>query len=132
MENAFQSGGVISAILAYPLIRILGATGARITIVILLFLAIMKFLDLSMSQLWGYIRLPFRKLRELWNRDAEWAEDAAPEEEPAEEPEVFLPQEPQLRCPAEQQHSPTPFFRNRLPQHLRRRHSRTSPLSWKP
>lgn len=37
VENAFQSGGVISAILAYPLIRILGATGARITIVILLY-----------------------------------------------------------------------------------------------
>ena len=142
VENAFQSGGVISAILAYPLIRILGATGARITIVILLFLAIMKFLDLSMSQLWGYIRLPFRKLRELWNRDAEWAEDAAPEEEPAEEPEAQCPQKlvfhpcfplsAFLVCPAEQQHSPTLFFRNRLPQHLRRRHSRTSPLSWKP
>ena len=110
VENAFQSGGVISAILAYPLIRILGATGARITIVILLFLAIMKFLDLSMSQLWGYIRLPFRKLRELWNRDAEWAEDAAPEEEPAEEPEVFLPQEPQPPMPRRAAAQPDPVF----------------------
>ena len=62
-DNAFTSGGVISVILTYPLIRILGTVGARIVIVVLLFIAIMWMLDWSMGQLWYYIMLPFRKLR---------------------------------------------------------------------
>lgn len=91
-ENAFQSGGVISAVLAYPLIHILGKTGARILIVLLVFIAAMWMLDLSMRQLWYYLMMPFRKLREMWNKESDWAEEV-PEEEP-EEPEFLLPQPP--------------------------------------
>ncbi|MGN0630400.1 MAG: DNA translocase FtsK, partial [Ruminococcus sp.] len=36
VENTFGSGGVISAILAYPLLTFLGTTGARIVIVLLM------------------------------------------------------------------------------------------------
>lgn len=90
-ENAFQSGGVISAVLAYPLIRILGTTGARILIVVLLFVAIMWMLDLSMHQFFAYILLPFRKLKELWRREPDWADEIDENDIPPEEPEFLLP-----------------------------------------
>lgn len=101
-ENAFQCGGVISAILAYPLIRILGATGARIIIVLLLFVALMWMLDLSVRQLFGMLLSPFRKLRELWNREPDWADEEndrdfrdlpeSPQEDAKEKRTLRLPQ----------------------------------------
>lgn len=96
-EDAFQSGGVISAVLAYPLIRILGTTGARILIVILLFVAVMWMLDLSMHQLFDYLLLPFRKLQELWRREPDWADEIDENDIPSEEPEFFLPPENSLK-----------------------------------
>lgn len=113
-EDAFQSGGVISAVLAYPLIRILGTTGARILIVVLLFVSIMWMLDLSMRQLFDYILLPFRKLRELWRREPDWASDIDENDIPPEEPEFFLPPEEESprnrrrRAKAEPQSLPQP------------------------
>lgn len=83
-ENAFTCGGVISAVLAYPLIKLLGATGARITIAVLLFVAVMWMFDLSMRQLFSGILWPLRKVRELWNHEADWAEDPVVDEIPDE------------------------------------------------
>ncbi len=65
-ENAFRSGGVISAILAYPMLKIFGITGTRIIISILVFLAVMWMLDLSMQQLFHGLLWPFCKLKEIW------------------------------------------------------------------
>ncbi len=62
-DNAFTSGGVISAILAYPLLRLFGSTGARIIVIILLFVGIMWMFDLSMHQLITGITYPFWKMR---------------------------------------------------------------------
>lgn len=102
-ENAFRSGGVISAVLAYPLIHLLGTTGARILIVLLLFVAIMWMLDLSMRQLWEYICLPFRKIRQLWNSQPEWTDNI--DENPSEEPEFFLPEpQPEKKKKPEKSH----------------------------
>ena len=99
-DDAFQSGGVISAVLAYPFLRIIGTPGAQIIIALLLFVAIMWMLDLSMQQLWYYICWPFRKLRELWNKEPDWADDipdtdisGEPELPQAEEPEFLLPEQ---------------------------------------
>lgn len=92
-EDAFHSGGVISALLAYPLIRILGVTGARILIVLLLFVAVMWMLDWNMHQLWYFLSMPFRKIRELWRQEANWAEPLmeTDDETPEPEPELYLP-----------------------------------------
>lgn len=99
-DDAFQSGGVISAVLAYPFLRIIGTPGAQIIIALLLFVAIMWMLDMSMQQLWYYICWPFRKLRELWNKEPDWADDipdtdisGEPELPQAEEPEFLLPEQ---------------------------------------
>lgn len=99
-DDAFQSGGVISAVLAYPFLRIIGTPGAQIIITLLLFVAIMWMLDMSMQQLWYYICWPFRKLRELWNKEPDWADDipdtdisGEPELPQAEEPEFLLPEQ---------------------------------------
>lgn len=99
-DDAFQSGGVISAVLAYPFLRIIGTPGAQIIIALLLFVAIMWMLDMSMQQLWYYICWPFRKLRELWNKEPDWADDipdtdisSEPELPQAEEPEFLLPEQ---------------------------------------
>lgn len=99
-DDAFQSGGVISAVLAYPFLRIIGTPGAQIIIALLLFVAIMWMLDMSMQQLWYYICWPFRKLRELWNKEPDWAYDipdtdisGEPELPQAEEPEFLLPEQ---------------------------------------
>ena len=96
-DNAFTSGGVISVILTYPLIRILGTVGARIVIVVLLFIAIMWMLDWSMGQLWYYIMLPFRKLRALWNQEPDWADEIPDSDIPPEEPEFLLPPKKQVQ-----------------------------------
>ena len=99
-DDVFQSGGVISAVLAYPFLRIIGTPGAQIIIALLLFVAIMWMLDMSMQQLWYYICWPFRKLRELWNKEPDWADDipdtdisGEPELPQAEEPEFLLPEQ---------------------------------------
>lgn len=99
-DDAFQSGGVISAVLAYPFLWIIGTPGAQIIIALLLFVAIMWMLDMSMQQLWYYICWPFRKLRELWNKEPDWADDipdtdisGEPELPQAEEPEFLLPEQ---------------------------------------
>lgn len=99
-DDAFQSGGVIGAVLAYPFLRIIGTPGAQIIIALLLFVAIMWMLDMSMQQLWYYICWPFRKLRELWNKEPDWADDipdtdisGEPELPQAEEPEFLLPEQ---------------------------------------
>ncbi|WP_443723308.1 DNA translocase FtsK 4TM domain-containing protein [Ruminococcus sp.] len=99
-DDAFQSGGVISAVLAYPFLRIIGTPGAQIIIALLLFVAIMWMLDMSMQQLWYYICWPFCKLRELWNKEPDWADDipdtdisGEPELPQAEEPEFLLPEQ---------------------------------------
>ena len=99
-DDAFQSGGVISAVLAYPFLRIIGTPGAQIIIALLLFVAIMWMLDMSMQQLWYYICWPFRKLRELWNKEPDWADDipdtdisGEPELPQTEEPEFLLPEQ---------------------------------------
>ena len=99
-DDAFQSGGVISAVLAYPFLRIIGTPGAQIIIALLLFVAVMWMLDMSMQQLWYYICWPFRKLRELWNKEPDWADDipdtdisGEPELPQAEEPEFLLPEQ---------------------------------------
>ena len=99
-DDAFQSGGVISAVLAYPFLRIIGTPGAQIIIALLLFVAIMWMLDMSMQQLWYYICWPVRKLRELWNKEPDWADDipdtdisGEPELPQAEEPEFLLPEQ---------------------------------------
>ena len=99
-DDAFQSGGVISAVLAYPFLQIIGTPGAQIIIALLLFVAIMWMLDMSMQQLWYYICWPFRKLRELWNKEPDWADDipdtdisGEPELPQAEEPEFLLPEQ---------------------------------------
>ena len=85
-ENAFASGGAISTFLAYP-------PGAQIIIICLLFLTIMRLMDLSIRQLWWYIGFPFRKLKELWNRDPEWADDIPEDAAAEEEPEFLLPEQ---------------------------------------
>ena len=53
-----------------------------------------------MQQLWYYICWPFRKLRELWNKEPDWADDipdtdisGEPELPQAEEPEFLLPEQ---------------------------------------
>jgi S-DNA-T family DNA segregation ATPase FtsK/SpoIIIE len=60
----------------------------------------MWMLDMSMQQLWYYICWPFRKLRELWNKEPDWADDipdtdisGEPELPQAEEPEFLLPEQ---------------------------------------
>ena len=53
----------------------------------------MRLMDLSIRQLWWYIGFPFRKLKELWNRDPEWADDIPEDATAEEEPEFLLPEQ---------------------------------------
>lgn len=71
--DTFRCGGVISVILAYPLLHILGATGARIILIVAFFVCLMWILGWSMQQLWYYITIPFRKLKDFWGTEADFS-----------------------------------------------------------
>lgn len=97
-ENAFRSGGVVSVILAFPLIYGLGVTGSRIVVAVALFVAVMWMFDLSLGQLFSAITYPFRKLKEIWQYRPEEPQSEELEEEtpptPKEQKKASLPKKP--------------------------------------
>ena len=56
IRDTFRSGGVSSVLLSYPLIRIFEKTGARILILLLLFVVIMGTLHWSLRELIAYLK----------------------------------------------------------------------------
>jgi len=60
----FEGGGMLSALIAWPLMKFFGVMGARIIAVILLFIFIMLLSNLTLFQLFELISRPFKKMRE--------------------------------------------------------------------
>lgn len=64
-----EGGGLLSALIAWPLLKLLGSIGAKIIVCILLFIFIMLLSNLTLFQFFGFFYKPFvrmyRSLQEL-------------------------------------------------------------------
>ena len=56
-----EGGGMLSALIAWPLMNFFGVLGAQIIVCILMFITIMILSNLTLVQLFHYLTLPFRK-----------------------------------------------------------------------
>ncbi len=92
IDNTFGSGGVISAILAYPLLTFLGTTGARIVIVLMLLVLMFWVSKKSPRDLIYMMTHPFDNTESDGDTedddDFTMPESFAAEEFPDEEPEI--------------------------------------------
>ena len=59
-----EGGGVLSAAVAWPLMKFFGLIGARIIVCLLLFITLMLLTNLTLFQLFDYMARPFRKMKE--------------------------------------------------------------------
>ena len=62
--SALEGGGVLSAAVAWPLMKFFGLIGARIIVCLLLFITLMLLTNLTLFQLFDYMVRPFRKMKE--------------------------------------------------------------------
>ena len=93
IRDTFRSGGVSSVLLSYPLIRIFEKTGARILILLLLFVVIMGTLHWSLRELIAYLKLPFQKVRDWLQEERDARQDLEEEEQDDFQIDIPLPGE---------------------------------------
>ena len=62
---ALEGGGVLSIVIALPLMEFFGIIGARIIVCLMLFIALMLLSNLTLFQLFDYLTKPFRKMKEV-------------------------------------------------------------------
>ncbi|MGN0604896.1 MAG: DNA translocase FtsK 4TM domain-containing protein [Oscillospiraceae bacterium] len=62
-----HGGGVVSAVLAIPLISFFGETGAKIIITLMLFVLIMLISNISLMELFGFFKKPFKSMKNVLN-----------------------------------------------------------------
>ena len=62
--SALKGGGVLSTVVALPLMKFFGIIGARIIVCLLLFITIMLLTNLTLFQLFDYMIRPFRKMKD--------------------------------------------------------------------
>ena len=60
--SAFEGGGVLSAVIAWPIMRFFGVIGARIIVCLLMFIAIMLLSNLTLFQLFELLTRPFKRM----------------------------------------------------------------------
>ena len=60
--SELEGGGVLSALVAWPLMKFLGVIGARIIVCVLLFIFIMLLSNLTLFQFFGFFTRPFKKM----------------------------------------------------------------------
>jgi hypothetical protein len=58
--SSLEGGGVLSSIVALPLMKFFGIIGARIIVCLLLFITLMLLTNLTLFQLFDYMVRPFR------------------------------------------------------------------------
>lgn len=63
LGTLFEGGGMLSALIAWPLMKIFGVGGARIIACILLFVFIMLLSNLTLFQFFELLARPFKKMR---------------------------------------------------------------------
>ncbi|MBR3631260.1 MAG: DNA translocase FtsK, partial [Oscillospiraceae bacterium] len=73
-EGVNWGGGGMVSIVAYPLQKLLGDVGSKITICLLLFVSIMIVTKKGVSDILNFISAPFRRVREFIEEDRENAE----------------------------------------------------------
>ncbi len=62
----FEGGGMLSALIAWPLMKIFGVLGARIMVCILLFIFIMLLSNLTLFQFFELVAKPFKKIKSAY------------------------------------------------------------------
>lgn len=60
--SELEGGGVLSALIAWPLMKFLGVIGARIIVCVLLFVFVMLLSNLTLFQFFGFFTKPFKKM----------------------------------------------------------------------
>ncbi len=73
-EGVNWGGGGMVSIVAYPLQKLLGDVGSKITICLLLFVSIMIVTKKGVSDILNFVTAPFRRVREFIEEDRENAE----------------------------------------------------------
>lgn len=73
-EGVNWGGGGMLSIVAYPLQKLLGDVGSKITICLLLFVSVMILTKKGIGDMYRLLTAPFRRLRELFDEDREDAE----------------------------------------------------------
>lgn len=63
LGTLFEGGGMLSALIAWPLMKIFGVIGARIIVCVLLFIFIMLLSNLTLFQLFDFILRPFKRMK---------------------------------------------------------------------
>ncbi|WP_049962648.1 DNA translocase FtsK [Ruminococcus sp. HUN007] len=63
-----KSGGVLSAVLGVPLVSMLGATGAKLTILLALFVIVLLMKNITVEKLFTSIKDMYGKVKDFWNR----------------------------------------------------------------
>ncbi len=69
-----KSGGVLSAVVGIPLISVFGITGAKIILILLVFVIVMLMTDFTLLRLFDTVRSPFSKIRSSFDSLREEAE----------------------------------------------------------
>lgn len=69
-----KSGGVLSAVVGIPLISVFGVTGAKIILILLVFVIIMLMTDFTLLRLFDTVKSPFSKIRSSFDSLREEAE----------------------------------------------------------
>ncbi len=69
-----KSGGVLSAVVGIPLISIFGITGAKIILILLVFVIVMLMTDFTLLRLFDTVTSPFSKIRSSFDALREEAE----------------------------------------------------------
>ena len=63
LGTLFEGGGMLSAVIAWPLMKFFGVIGARIIVCILLFIFIMLLSNLTLFEFFELIAKPFKKMK---------------------------------------------------------------------
>ncbi|MCQ2465143.1 MAG: DNA translocase FtsK [Oscillospiraceae bacterium] len=62
-----KSGGVLSAAFGVPLVSFLGPTGAKLTILIALFVIILFMKNITVEKLFSWVKTGYGKVKDYWN-----------------------------------------------------------------
>lgn len=67
LGTSFEGGGMLSALVAWPLMKFFGVIGARIIVCVLLFIFIMILSNLTLFQFFELLLKPFKKMKNTFN-----------------------------------------------------------------
>lgn len=114
--KGWSSGGVLSAVVAFPMLHLFGDVGSKILICLLLFVTMMWMTKKSLSELFAVIRAPFCRLADLW-RESRETESAI---------RRYEAEQARLAQEEEDEEEDAPGFFSEIVQKLKRRNSDAS------